>query len=65
MNKNFGNLKEFLKTDKINFSASNISETWYETLDVLNDSYYVINGYKAVHQIRDKHNGGLCSYFLK
>ena len=37
---------------KIKFITSRIS------LDVLNDSNYVINRYKAIHQIRDKGKGG-------
>ena len=56
--KNFDNLKEILETIKVEFSALCFSETWFETLDALNDSDYVINGYKATHQIRDKCKGG-------
>ena len=43
---------------KIKFIASRISARCHETLDVLIDSNYVINRYKAIHHIRDKGKGG-------
>lgn len=57
MNKTFDNPKEFLETVKIKFSALCISKTWCEKLDVLNDSNYIIIGYKAIRQMREKRQG--------
>ena len=39
---------------KIKFISSRISARCRKTLDVLSDSNYVINRYKAIHHIRDK-----------
>ena len=58
LKKNFTNLKRFLEMVKIKFIASRISARCHETLDVLSDSNYVINRYKAIHHIRDKGKGG-------
>ena len=52
-------MKRFLETVKIELSASRISARWCETLDVLNESNYVKNRYKAIHQIRDKRKVGV------
>ena len=43
---------------KIKFIAPRISTKWCGTLDVLSDSNYVIDRYKAIRHIRGKGKGG-------
>ena len=58
LKKSFNNLKIFSEMVKIKFIAPRISTKWCGTLDVLSDSNYVIDRYKAILHIRDKGKGG-------